>query len=395
LSRLAIEGGEPVREERIPIAQPVIGDEEIRAVEEVLRSGQLAQGPRVEEFERRFAEYVGTEHCVATSSGTTALQLALEAAGIGAGDLVIVPSFTFIATANVALHAGAEVAFVDIDLETYCLDPASLEELLRSLERERRLTPRRVAVIPVHLYGHPADMRPILELAEEYDLLVIEDAAQAHGAEYRGDRVGALGDAGCFSFYPTKNMTTGEGGAITTDDEDLAEAAAMLRSHGERERYDHVELGYNYRMTDIAAAIGLEQLKRLDELNRRRRENARFYIRELSDLEPEIRLPRERSWAKHVYHQFTIRLDPDALECTRDEFAEALRAEGVDCAVHYPKPLHRQPVYLKRGYHTASLPNSELAARTVLSIPVHPGLSREDLEDVVRAVEKVVTAYSS
>ncbi|WP_456481825.1 DegT/DnrJ/EryC1/StrS family aminotransferase [Methanopyrus sp.] len=393
MSKLAIEGGRPVREDPIPIAQPILGDEEVRAVTEVLRSGQLAQGPRVEEFEREFARFVGCEHCVATSSGTTALQLALESAGLGPGDLAIVPSFTFIATANAALHAGADVAFVDIDLETYCMDPHSLEEVVKLL-KDRVLRPRTVVVIPVHLYGHPADMDPILEIAEEHDLVVIEDAAQAHGAEYKGRKVGSLGDAACFSFYPTKNMTTGEGGAITTDDGELAERARMLRSHGERERYDHVELGYNFRMTDIAAAIGIVQLRKLEEFNERRRENARYYLKELADLEPLIELPTEKSWAKHVYHQFTIRVNVEELSCTRDEFAEALRAEGVDCAVHYPTPLHRQPVYLRRGYYATELPKSERAAETVLSIPVHPGLSEEDRRDVVEAVEKVVSAFS-
>ncbi|WP_456434836.1 DegT/DnrJ/EryC1/StrS family aminotransferase [Methanopyrus sp.] len=393
MSKLAIDGGRPVREDPIPIAQPILGDEEARAVTEVLRSGQLAQGPRVEEFERELAKFVGCEHCIATSSGTTALQLALESAGLGPGDLAIVPSFTFIATANAALHVGAHVAFVDIDLETYCMDPYSLEEVVKLL-KDRVLRPRTVAVVPVHLYGHPADMDPILEIAEEHDLIVIEDTAQAHGAEYKGKRTGSLGDAACFSFYPTKNMTTGEGGAITTDDEELAERARMLRSHGERERYDHVEIGYNFRMTDIAAAIGTVQLRRLQEFNEQRRENARYYLKELADLEPLIELPTEKSWAKHVYHQFTIRVNVKELSCTRDEFAEALRAEGVDCAVHYPTPLHRQPAYLRRGYYATELPKSERAAETVLSIPVHPGLSEKDRQDVVEAVEKVVSAFS-
>ncbi len=386
---LAIDGGEPVREEPIPIARPSMTEDEVRAVTEVLKSGQLAQGPRVEEFERAFAEVAGTEHCVATSSGTTALHLAYEALG---ADLVLCPAFTFIATASAALHAGADVAFIDIDPETYCMNPEHLEETLKALRP--RLKDVTIVVAPVHLYGHPADMDAINEVAEEHDALVVEDAAQAHGARYKGRPVGSLGHAACFSFYPTKNMTTGEGGAVTTDDEDLAELVAALRSHGEVERYHHAEIGYNFRMTDIAAAIGLAQLRRLDEFNEARRRNARYYLKELSDLEPYIRLPVEKPWAEHVYHQFTIRVDEKELGVDRDTFAEALRAEGVECAVHYPVPLHEQPALAARGAANVSLPESEKAAREVLSIPVHPGLTEEDLEDVVRALEKVVTGLA-
>ncbi len=387
--RLAIEGGEPVRDDPIPIARPSMTDEEIKAVAEVLRSGQLAQGPRVEEFERAFAEVAGTEHCVATSSGTTALHLAYEALG---ADVVLCPAFTFIATASAALHAGADVVFVDIDPETYCMDPEHLEDTLKALKPHLKDTT--VVVAPVHLYGHPADMDAINEVAEDHDALVVEDAAQAHGATYKGNPVGSLGHAACFSFYPTKNITTGEGGAVTTDDRELADRIASLRSHGEIERYHHAEIGYNFRMTDIAAAIGLVQLERLDELNEARRRNARFYLKEMADLEPYISLPVEKPWAEHVYHQFTIRINTEELGVGRDEFAEALRAEGVECAVHYPIPLHKQPALARKGSANVSLPESERAAREVLSIPVHPGLTEEDLEDVVRAVEKVVTGLA-
>ncbi len=389
MAKLAIEGGEPVRNDPIPIARPSMTDEEVKAVTEVLQSGQLAQGPRVEEFERAFAEVAGTEYCVATSSGTTALHLAYEALG---ADVVLCPAFTFIATASAALHAGADVVFVDIDPETYCMDPEHLEDTLKTLEPT--LTDKTVVIVPVHLYGHPADMNAINDVAEDHDALVVEDAAQAHGATYKGDPVGSLGDAACFSFYPTKNITTGEGGAVTTDDRELADLIASLRSHGEIERYHHVEVGYNFRMTDIAAAIGLVQLERLDELNEARRRNARFYLRELADLEPYISLPVEKPWAEHVYHQFTIRVSTTELGADRDEFAEALRAEGIECAVHYPIPLHRQPALARKGSANVSLPESERAVKEVLSIPVHPGLNEEDLEDVVRAVEKVVTGLA-
>ena len=250
----------------IPIAKPLIGDEEIEEVVKVLKSGFIAQGPKVAEFEEKFAEYIGVKHAVATSSGTTALHTALLALGIKAGDEVVTTPFTFAATSNSVLYVGAKPVFVDVNPETYNIDPEKIAEAI---------TDKTKAIMPVHLYGQPADMDPIREIADENDLKVIEDAAQAHGAVYRGKMVGSMGDAACFSFYPTKNMTTSEGGMVTTDDGATADAARAIRAHGESQRYTHVMLGYNFRMTDVAAAIGLAQLKKLDTFNGKRIENAK------------------------------------------------------------------------------------------------------------------------
>ncbi len=259
----------------IPIAKPIIADDEIDEVVKVLRSGFIAQGPKVAEFEEKFAEYIGVKHAVAVSSGTTALHLALLAAGIGPNDEVITTPFTFAATGNSVLHVGAKPVFIDIDNKTYNLNPENIENVI---------TDKTKAVMPVHLYGQPAEMDSIKQIAEDHDLIVIEDAAQAHGAVYKGKKAGSLGDMGCFSFYPTKNMTTSEGGIITTENEEMAEKARVLRSHGESERYTHVVLGYNFRMTDIAAAIGIVQLKKLDKFNEKRIENAKYLTERIDKI---------------------------------------------------------------------------------------------------------------
>ncbi|SCM58348.1 Pleiotropic regulatory protein [Methanothermobacter wolfeii] len=354
----------------IPVATPVIDEEEIEEVVKVLRSGFIAQGSRVAEFEEKFASYTGTEYAVATSSGTTALHLALLAAGVGKGDEVITTPFSFAATANAALYVGAEPVFADIDPLTYNIDPEGIEELI---------TPRTRAIIPVHLYGQPADMDPIMDIASEHDLMVIEDAAQAHGAEYRGRKVGSMGDAACFSFYPTKNITTGEGGIITTDNEEIAEMASVLRAHGETERYRHTYLGYNFRMTDIAAAIGIAQLAKLDEFNRRRAENAAYLTENLRDIDG-LETPFVADGVGHVFHQYTLRV-PDV----RDELMEFLNGEGVGTGIHYPMPIYMQELYRRLGFK-AECPVSERAASEVLSIPVHPALTSDDLEMITGTI---------
>ena len=355
----------------IPIAQPLIGEEEERAVLEVLRSGQLAQGPRVRAFEEAFAAYCGVKHAIATSSGTTALHIALLAHGIGPGDEVITTPFTFIATANAVLYVGARPVFVDIEPETFNLNSALVEEAI---------TPRTRAILPVHLFGHPAEMPALLEVAERHGLVVIEDAAQAHGAAIEGRKVGTFA-TGCFSFYPTKNMTTGEGGIITTDDDRIAEQARLLRAHGMRQRYYNEQLGYNFRMTDIHAAIGLAQLKKLEAWNERRIANAAYLTRRLQGL-PGIVPPSVRPGYRHVFHQYTIRVLED-----RDGLVEQLRARGIGTGIYYPRTLPAQPVYRGLGYD-GHFPVAEEAARQVLSLPVHPALTPTDLELIVEAVRE-------
>ena len=320
----------------IPIARPQMGDEEKSRVWEAMASGSLAQGPRVREFEELFAAEIGAAHGVATSSGTTALHLAILGYGIGEGDEVITVPFTFIASANSIVYTGARPAFIDIDERDFTMDVSQIEAAI---------TPRTRAIMPVSLYGQPADMPAISEIAERHGLAVVEDACQAHGASVDGRHSGTWG-AGTFSFYPTKNMTTGEGGMLTTDDAALADRVRLLREHGMKVRYHHDMLGFNFRMTDIAAAIGLAQLPKLAGANERRRAIAARYDAELRG----VVTPRVRSGVTHVYHQYTIRVRD------RDAFAEQLAARGVGSAIYYPIPVHRQKPFLAMGYGGESYP---------------------------------------
>nr|WP_236698182.1 DegT/DnrJ/EryC1/StrS family aminotransferase [Pyrodictium occultum] len=362
------------------MARPFIGEEELEAVARVLRSGVLAHGPEVEEFEREFAEYVGVDYAVAVSSGTAALDLILRAYGVGPGDEVITTPFSFVATANAILHQGARPVFADIDPATYNLDPERVVELVTSRTR---------AIIAVHLYGHPADMRPLREIAEDHHLVLIEDAAQAHGALYAGRRTGSLGDAAAFSFYATKNMTTGEGGMVTTNDRRVAEKVRMHRDHGQAAKYLHVELGYNLRMTSIAAAIGRVQLRKLEWMNERRRENARTMTGILSRVEG-VEPPVEMPWARHVYHQYVVRVTPEA-PLGRDELAEELRRRGIGTAVHYPRAIPDQPLYRRLGIDCPrGCPEARRAAREVLSLPVHPGVTVDQARWIAETVEEVL-----
>jgi dTDP-4-amino-4,6-dideoxygalactose transaminase len=352
----------------IPIAKPLIGEEEKAAVLEVLGSGQLAQGRRVREFEERFAAWVGARYAVAVSSGTTALHVALLAHGVGPGDEVITTPFSFIASANCIVYAGATPRFADIEPEHYTIDPAAIEA---------QITPRTRAILPVHLFGQPCDMDAIAAIAERHGLTIIEDACQAHGAQLNGRPMGSWGTA-CYSFYPTKNMTTGEGGMITTDDPALAERMRMIREHGMRQRYVHETLGYNFRMTDMQAAIGLVQLRRVDGWNEQRRRNAALLTALLADA-PGVETPKVRPGALHVFHQYTVAVE------SRGRVIAALTERGVGYGIYYPIPIHRQQVYQARGYSDA-LPVAEAASARVLSLPVHPALTEADVKAVADAV---------
>ncbi len=345
-----------------------MGEEEKQGVLEVLDSGMLAQGPKVKALEEAFADYCGVKHAIATSSGTTALHLALLAHDIGEGDEVITSPFTFISSANSILFTGAKPVFVDIDPVTFNIDTEQIEQAI---------TPRTKAIMPIHLFGLTADMDPTMALAEEHDLTIIEDACQAHGAEYGGRRAGSFG-TGCFSFYPTKNMTTGEGGMITTDDDAIAEQCRAIRQHGMRQRYYHQELGYNFRMTDIHAAIGLAQLERLERFNEARIANAQF----LTDHLDGVVTPTVPDGRRHVFHQYTIRV-PDG---QRDALAEHLKANGVGYGIYYPVAIHRQTFYRETLGYDVRLPEAERATEEVLSLPVHPALSADNLHTIVEAV---------
>jgi len=362
----------------IPIVRPFISDEEIEAVVRILKSGMLAQGEEVKLFEEEFARYIDVKHAVAVANGTAALDIALKALGIGPGDEVITTPFTFIATANAILYQGAKPIFADIDLRTYNLDPNKVLE---------KITNKTKAIIVVHLYGQPADMKAFKEIAEDYKLLLIEDAAQAHGAEFEGRKVGGIGDVGVTSFYATKNMTTGEGGMITTNDDEVARKARLFRDHGQVRKYVHEVLGWNLRMTNIVAALGRIQLRRLDELNKIRARNAEKLTRGLQGVKG-ITLPYVDPRVKHVWHQYVIRVEQD-FPLSRDELAEYLREKSIETAVHYPIPIHHQPLYKRLGYTQDECPNAIEASKRVLSLPVHPLLSDEDIEYIVNAIREV------
>lgn len=361
----------------IPAAKPIIGDTERAAVDAVLKSGMVAQGPRVAEFEEKFTAQManGTgQQSVMVNSGTSALHVGQLAAGIKPGDEVIVPSFTFAATGNSVAIIGATPVFADIEDDYFCLDPESIEA---------SITPKTRAILPVHLYGHPANMTAIMDIAKRHDLLVFEDACQAHGATWNGQQVGTFGAFGAFSFYPTKNMTAGEGGAITTGDGELAREARMIRNQGMEQRYANELVGLNNRMTDINAAIGLAQLSQVAGWMEKRRANAKFLNENLQG----VTIPPVAPEAEHVYHQYTIRVSED-----RDGFAAALKDEyQVGSGVYYPIPNHCLPS-LAPYAPGLELPHTEKAAKECLSLPVHPSLSSEDLERIVEAVNKLAKA---
>jgi len=356
---------------QIPIADPDIGPAEHRRVQAVLDSGRLADGPTVRAFESAFGEFCGVEHAVATSNGTTALETAIRALGLGEGDTVLTSPFSFIASANAIRLAGASVAFADIDPATYNLDPESVERVLETREID--------AILAVHLYGLPAPMDRLRELADEYDTLLVEDAAQAHGAAIDGKKTGSLGDAACFSFYPTKNMTTGEGGMVLTNDEAVAERASRFVNHGRTDSYTHATVGHNFRLTSIGGAIGLAQLKKLPSFTTARRSTASRLTEALDSVES-VTPPTEPDGFRHVYHQYTVRTE------NREALEAYLDAANVATAVYYPTPIHKQRPYRDMDVHA---PEAERAAEEVLSLPVHPGLSNTDVERLTT----LLTAY--
>jgi perosamine synthetase len=352
----------------IVLSKPSIGEEEIAAVADVLRSGMLASGSRVVQFEETFAATIGGAHGVAVGSGTAALHVGLMAMGVGPGDEVIVPSLTFAATANTVRMVGADPVFVDVDPDDFTIHAETVE---------RALTDRTRAVMPVHLYGQPAPMADLVELADSAGIDIIEDAAQAHLATTNGERVGAIGRFGAFSFYPTKNMTTGEGGMITTSDSDLADRARMLRNQGMAERYVHRMVGINERMTEIEGALGLVQLGKLDAWTKRRRKTAETYGRRLN---PELGLPVERDDSYHVYHQYTLR--PPA----REPVIAALEEAGIGYGIYYPKGTHEQDPYAGPAHH---LPVTDDLTSRVVSIPIRPDLDDGEIDEIVVALNEV------
>lgn len=377
----------------VNVAEPILGDEEWENIKTVLESGHFVQGHFVEMFEEKWASYVGTEHAIAVTNGTVAIQLALNALGLEPGDEVIVPSLTFGSTATAVVHQGGVPVFADIDRELYTLDHRDLE---------RCLSDRTVAVMPVHLYGHPAEMDEIMAFAAEHDLAVVEDAAQAHGATYREEVVGSIGDVGCFSFYATKNITSGEGGMITTDDDELAESLRTLRNHGLANRDQHVKLGYNFRMSELHAAIGEKQVERLPGFNERRREVSERLRAELADVDW-LRNVEIRDYVEHAYFWAPFEVDTDAVGMSGKDVWAALKEGGVETRHRYNSPLYDQPVFDQHmGFNSEfpwsenetatdynlSLPNVEAVAGKLIGLPNHPNISDEEIEYVIDTVRE-------
>ena len=365
----------------IPITTVRFGAEEEALVLEVLRSGQLAQGAYVERFEREFAELHGVKHAVAVNNGTTALVVAMEALGVGPGDEVITSPFTFVATLNAILEAGATARFADIG-DDFNVEPSNIEPLVNA---------RTKALMPVHLYGYMADMDPIMAIAGRHGLRVVEDSAQAVAAEYHGHRAGSY-DVGSFSLYATKNLNTGEGGVVTTNDDVVADRLRLLRNQGMRQRYQYEVAGHNYRLTNLAAAVGLPQLARIEEISDQRRHNARVLLDGLAGV-PGLVLPAEPTAGRtHVYHQFTVRITADAA-VSRSDVIDQLTARGVGCGIYYPKVVYDYDCYRNNERVVQDpVPNAFQAASEVVSLPVHPFLTEAELAEIVRNVREVLDA---
>ena len=349
-----------------------IKDEIDEAIQRVISNSSFILGEEVRAFEEEFASFCEARFAIGTSSGTSALHLALLACGVGLGDEVITTPHTFVATTEAISHAGARPVFVDIDPESYNINPTKIEAAI---------TDKAKAIIPVHLYGQPAEMDAIMEIADKHGLKVIEDAAQAHGAGYKGKRVGTIGNVGCFSFYPAKNLGAyGDGGMVVTNDEEIAEKVRLLRNHGRTEKYEHLIEGYGYRLDALQAAILKVKLKRLETWNAQRRKNAAIYREMLKGLD--LVLPHENSDSRPVYHLFVVRTP------RRNELREYLRLREIQTGIHYPIPLHLQPAYRHLGYEPGDFPYSERAAQEVLSLPLYPELTKEGISQVVRAIRE-------
>jgi perosamine synthetase len=364
----------PIRSRpKIPLMRPIIDEEMIQAAIDALRNERLVHGESVFKFEEEFARYCGTRHAISTSSGTAALQIALQSLGIGAGDSVITTPFTFIASSNAVIHAGARPEFADVEKTGFNLDPVQVE---KKIGKETK------GILPVHLYGQPARMKEFRELASEHEIRLVEDACQAHGSEIRGKRAGSMGDVGCFSFYTSKNMTVaGDGGMIVTDDDRVAENARSLRDCGRASKYTMSRIGYTSRLNTVNAAIGRVQLRKLDRWNLVRRRLASRYRKGLQDVAGITLPPEDNPGSKSVYHLFVIRSK------NRDELAKKLEANGVETAVHYPIPSHLQAPYREMyGYSEGLFPISERLAGEVLSLPLWPEMADEDVDRVCQLI---------
>lgn len=365
---------------QINISKPIIEKEEIRAVNKVLRSGMIVQGPKTLELEKKFAKYCGTKYAVAFNSGTAALHAGLYALGIKEDDEVITTPFTFVATANPILMQGAKVIFADISEEDFNLDPQKVQ---------KKITSKTKAIIPVDLYGQIYNYPEIKKIARAHNLKILEDACQAVGATYKKKKAGNFGDVSAFSLYATKNIMSGEGGLITTNSRLIQEKCRRFRHHGQSEQthYLYHDLGYNYRMTDLAAAIALEQLKKVERFNQKRISNAQKLIQGLKDI-PGLILPTIKKNYQHVFHQFTVRVTR-GFKLNRDELINYLKKKGIICGIYYPKPLHLHPHFKRMGYKKGDFPVAEKVSGEVISLPVHPSLSSSDLDYILKVIKLI------
>ena len=359
----------------IPLVKPIFGKKEKQLINKVIDSGIVASGKYVEEFEKKFAKLSQAKFGAACSSGTTALNAALLACGIKAGDKVITTPFTFIATANSVLYCGAKPLFADIDPKTYNIDAKSVEKILK---KEKNVK----SVICVHLYGLACDMGELLKLKKKYKFALIEDACQAHLSKYKNKRVGAIGDAGAFSFYATKNMTTGEGGIVLTNNSKTDKLAKKFINHGRTAHYEHDILGYNFRLTNIAAAMGIAQSENIEKWTKQRIANAKKLSDGLKDVSF-IETPFVPKDYTHVYHQYTVRVKNGL----RDKFMKYLKDNGIGCGIHYPEVVYKQPLYQKLGYKKGLCPVAEQAVKEVISLPVHPSLSAKDIDTIIKVIK--------
>lgn len=394
MNKLAINGGTPIRDTYLAYGKQKIDEDDINSVVKVLKGDYLTTGPIVSEFENSVAKYVGTKYAVAVSNGTAALHMACYAAGISKGDEVLVPAITFAASSNCVLYCGGKPVFIDIDPKSYNIDINKIKE---------KITDKTKAIIPVDFAGQSVDMDSILKIAEEYNLIVIEDAAHALGSEYKNEKVGSKAHMTEFSFHPVKPITTGEGGVVVTNSKELYEKMILFRSHGITRNsdlmienqgpwyYEQIDLGYNYRLTDIQSALGLSQIKKLDDFILKRREIVNKYNEAFKDLK-EIVTPFENEYSKSGHHIYVLLLNLDKLKCGRKEIFEALQAENIGVNVHY-LPVYLHPYYKKLGYKKGECPVAEDIYNRMITIPLFPSMSDKDIKDVIEAVKKVLNYY--
>ena len=381
MDELAINGGKPISPNKISIVKPTFYKKDEEDIAKILQSGYLRQGPYTKKFEELYAEQTGVKYAYAVANGTAALHVSYLSI-LKPGDEVIAPAFTFIATISTVHYSNAKPVLADVEPDTYLLDPEEVKE---------QITSKTKAIAPVHLFGNACNMKAINDIAKDYNLSIVNDCAQAHGTEYNGKDLGSYDTLNTYSFYPSKTLTMGEGGIVTTNDKELYTKGCLLRSHGDDSRYHHIIYGLNYRPTDIASAIGINQLAKLPEYLKARRHAGKTLYKSISEIDA-IKPQKIQPNSNPSYSYFTTRLELEELSCTRDQFMQALQAENIDCAVHYPIALTQQPI-VKELYSPQSCPVSEDLSKRILSLPMHPFLTEQELENITMAVEKVVNYY--